>query len=40
MESLEEVCLIYKKAADTLSGMGAFHEAARARQIIGELRNG
>lgn len=40
MESRDDVVSIYKKAADTLSGMGAFHEAAGARQIIGEIRTG
>jgi hypothetical protein len=39
MDSQEEVVLTYKKAADMLSGMGVFHEAAKARQIIGEIRN-
>lgn len=39
MDSQEEVVLTYKKTADMLSGMGVFHEAAKAGQIIGESRN-
>jgi hypothetical protein len=31
--------LTYTQAADLLSGMGAFHDAARARQIAAELRS-
>jgi hypothetical protein len=39
MDSREEMVLTYTQAADLLSGMGAFHDAARARQIAAELRS-
>ncbi|NJD56623.1 MAG: hypothetical protein FIA94_09505 [Nitrospirae bacterium] len=40
MASREEMIFTYRNAADALSGMGSFREAAKARQIVDALRKG